>query len=166
MRDTQPVYLTEFDVKKIIADQKKRDEQKDKSAGKEKEVTTEISTTTEVDVSGEKDSASKETSISQLPPRTYFPKPTFSPTKDPFYLHTKKEYVYKKKSSLGGLSNEYIFKKDRKSAARFDDSGDYDFSYQRKEPISIDASRYDIVFRIPSLTGSTRRVFRYFGKLF
>ena len=147
MRDTQPVYLTEFDVKKIIADQKKRDEQKDKSAGKEKEVTTEISTTTEVDVSGEKDSARKETSISQLPPRTYFPKPTFSPTKDPFYLHTKKEYVHKKKSSLGGLSNEYIFKKDRKNAARFDDSGDYDFSYQRKDPISIDASRYDVSSR-------------------
>ena len=83
--------------------------------------------------------------LSPLPPRTYFPKPTFSPTQDPFYIRTQKDKIIRKKSSLGGISNEYIYKKQflRPKMARFDDSGDsrHDFSYQRADPLTIDASK-------------------------
>ena len=43
---------------------------------------------------------------------------------------------------MGGLSNEYIYKKQRSKSARLDKSGEQDFAYQRTDPITIDASRY------------------------
>lgn len=48
----------------------------------------------------------------------------------------------KKKNVMGGLSNEYIYKKQRSKSARLEKSGEQDFSYQRADPITIDASRY------------------------
>ena len=102
MRDTQPVYLTEFDVKKIIADQKKRDEQKDKSAGKEKEVTTEISTTTEVDVSGERTLQAKKPALANFHQEHIFQNQHFHQPKILFTCTLKKNMFTKRKVPLEG----------------------------------------------------------------
>ena len=156
VREAQPVYLTEFDVKKIISDQKDRDASKQLS-----ELEIEISQLKHDSQSELNNEEEKEEDIdhpddktiknlSPLPPRTYFPKPTFSPTKDPFYLRTQKDKIIRKKSSLGGISNEYIYKKQflRPKMARFENSGggEHDFSYQRADPLTIDASRYVLIF--------------------
>ena len=153
VREAEPVYLTEFDVKKIISDQQNRDDST--TSKKISEVMKEISQLkqdSQLEIKNEEkeemDQNSEEKSnknLSPLPPRTYFPKPTFSPTKDPFYIRTQKDKIIRKKSSLGGISNEYIYKKQflRPKMARFDDSADsgHDFSYQRADPLTIDASK-------------------------
>ena len=157
VREAEPVYLTEFDVKKIISNQKDRDTSRDMSEV-EKEISqlkydlqSELNNEEQEEESIDQPDDKTNKNLSPLPPRTYFPKPTFSPTKDPFYLRTQMDKIIRKKSTLGGISNEYIYKKQflRPKTARFENSGDggHDFSYQRADPLTIDASKYVFFFQ-------------------
>ena len=55
-----------------------------------------------------------ETSDNPLPPETYLPKPTTkSPNyQDPFYIRTKNTRIGNK-GSIGGISSEYIYHKEK-----------------------------------------------------
>lgn len=92
-RDNQPVYLSEDYAKQMIKEQEDHDLTDTQSGEREESVWQALNRT----------SVAK---TPQLPPRTYFPKPTYSPTKDPFYLHHPH---VSRKGSIKGISNEYIY---------------------------------------------------------
>ena len=91
-RDNQPVYLSESYVGKIVQAQVEQDD----ALGEEATDT----------MSNEALHHDRKNS-SKLPPRTYFPPPTYSPTKDPFYLHNNDKAITK--MGIQGISNEYIY---------------------------------------------------------
>ena len=120
-RDSQPVYLSESQVDKLINEQKIKDadeiiEYQDYNDPPEEEVT-------EVD---------KTTTSNPLPPETYFPKPTtISPDHlDPFYIHTKNYKHRNKQTNIAVISDEYIYQKDEKSARQDLQISPDDFRYR------------------------------------
>ena len=114
-RDNQPVYLSESYVGKIVQAQVEQDaaalEENEEEAGAE--------------------TIANDRNIGKLPPRTYFPPPTYSPTKDPFYLHNDKS---KTKIGIQGISNEYIYTRPGSGVARarkVEDIQDRQLSYNQ-----------------------------------
>ena len=72
-----------------------------------------------------------ETSDNPLPPETYLPKPTTkSPNyQDPFYIRTKNTRIGNK-GSIGGISSEYIYHKEKSGRKDSRISPD-DFEYRQ-----------------------------------
>ena len=119
-RDSQPVYLSEFELEKFVDEQKEED-------------SNERITKNEPlmdDFNDQLNLETKEVPISPLPAETYFPKPTTkSPNyQDPFYIHTENDR-FGIKGSFGGLSNEYIYQKEKSARKDSRISAD-DFRYR------------------------------------
>ena len=91
-RDSQPVYLSESYAQKVVQEQVKKDQinHQPMAVPQDHRPNENLSTQNK----------------SKLPPRTYFPRPTQSPTPDPFYIHNDH-----KEQGIQGISNEYLYTK-------------------------------------------------------
>ena len=118
-KSSQPVFVSETSYQKWVAEQKQKDNQRSKL---EQLVHSKLEALEKAP-----EDKPKEDKLSPLPPRTYFPKPTVSPTQDPFYIRTQNQYL-RDEGSIGGISDEYIYVKPGQKRSRQDDTDNaYDF---------------------------------------
>ena len=124
-RDSQPVYLTEFELNKFVNEQEKEDSSDEKVVVEERREL--IDDYDDYQFNDE----IIETSDNPLPPETYLPKPTTkSPNyQDPFYIRTKNTRIGNK-GSIGGISSEYIYHKEKSGRKDSRISPD-DFKYRQ-----------------------------------
>ena len=137
-RDSQPVYLTEFELNKFVNEQEKEDSSDEKVVVEERREL--IDDYDDYQFNDE----IIETSDNPLPPETYLPKPTTkSPNyQDPFYIRTKNTRIGNK-GSIGGISSEYIYHKEKSGRKDSRISPD-DFKYRQ---VMIRSSFRKIIFQ-------------------
>ena len=132
-KESQSVYIAENEYNRLVEEQKNLDEFKESLEYKDYEDVDESI------IEAKKGDTEKD---DLLPAETFLPKPTASPTKDPYYYRTKSQYITRK-GPIGGISEEYIYKNKASKKSRQDSRipENYDLRYRQKSPIDIDSAR-------------------------